>query len=365
MPLPNKSQRLIGTRCHICQILFVALIPLSLCATSPVIYNFQGGTSDGANPKRSVVVGTNGTLYGTTVYGGSNGDGTVFSLVPPGTSWTETVLYSFAGGSDGSEPDGTLVVNGSSLYGTTSIGGAGMGTGYGTVFRLKYSLGTWTESVLYSFTGGSDGSNPYAGLVLDSGVLYGTTFNGGSSSDGVAFSLTPPPPGTTWTEAVLHGFTGATSDGAIPHAPLTASSSTLFYGTTYNGGNSSLCTGGCGTVFQLQQSGGVWTETVLYNFGASSGDGKNPHGGVVIDSNGVLYGTTLAGGAHGHGMVFSLTNSGGSWTRNDLYDFAGAATMAPSPAPASSSAPAACSTALRPWAGDQPTAQAAAVPCIR
>ena len=134
-------------------------VPMLLCAASPVIYNFQGGTTDGANPKRAVVVGSGGTLYGTTVYGGSSNDRTVFSLTP-GTSWTENVLYSFAGGSDGAEPDGALVLSGTSLYGTTSIGGAGSGTGYGTVFRLKNSSGIWSESVLYSFTGGSDGSNP-------------------------------------------------------------------------------------------------------------------------------------------------------------------------------------------------------------
>src|SRR6202034_570658 len=114
------------------------------------------------NPKRSVII-NGSSLYGTTVYGGS-GYGTIFQLTSSSGSWSEAVLYTFAGGtSDGSEPDGNLVLSGSTLYGTTSIAGA---SGYGTVFKLKYSSGTWTESVIYNFAGGSgDGSYPYAGLL--------------------------------------------------------------------------------------------------------------------------------------------------------------------------------------------------------
>jgi len=135
---------------------------LSLCAhgASPVIYSFAGSTGDGANPHRAVVINASGTLYGTTVYGGSStnctgGCGTVYKLVPgTGGTWTESVLHNFAGTTtDGAQPDGDLILSGTSLYGTTSIGG--VSTNDGTVFQEKNSSGTWTESVLYSFAGGT------------------------------------------------------------------------------------------------------------------------------------------------------------------------------------------------------------------
>lgn len=172
------------------------------------------------------------------------------------------------------------MISGSSLYGTTSEGGT---SGLGTVFRLKDTSGTWTESVIYNFAGGTgDGSYPYAGLLLSGGVFYGTTYYGGTYGAGTVFSLSAS--GNTWTETVIYNFGGA-GDGANPHAPLTVSSGVL-YGTTYNGGAS-----GDGTVFSLTPSGGSWTEAVLYSF--SGTDGQSPHGGVVVGSEGVLYGTTL------------------------------------------------------------------------
>jgi len=297
--------------------------PLLWAGTETVIYSFAGGSSDGANPKRPVVMSSGGALYGTTVYGGGTGNGgmgygTVFEMTESGGVWSETPILNFAG-TDGGEPDGALVINGSSLYGTTSIGGTNSD---GTAFQLKYSSGTWTETVLYDFAGGNDGANPYAGLVQTGGVLYGTTYNGGSSSDGTVFSLTPPPP--SWSEAVIYTFTGP-SDGANPHAPLLAASSTVFYGTTYNGGSTHSCaTVGCGTVFELQNSSGTWSESVLYKFGCNgctSNDGKNPHGAVVMDSSGALYGTTLAGGANGDGTLYKLTESGGTWSETILHSF--------------------------------------------
>jgi uncharacterized repeat protein (TIGR03803 family) len=285
---------------------------LLLHAQSPVIYSFAG-SPDGANPKRSVII-NGSSLYGTTVYGGS-GYGTIFQLTSSSGSWSEAVLYSFAGGtSDGSEPDGNLVLSGSTLYGTTSVAGA---SGYGTVFKLKYSSGTWTESVIYNFAGGSgDGSYPYAGLLLSGGVLYGTTYYDGANGKGTVYSMTPS--GGSWTEAVLYSF-GGTGDGANPHAPVAVSGSGVLYGTTYNGGAS-----GDGTVFSLTPSGGSWTEAVLYSFSGS--DGENPHGGIVIGSGGVLYGTTLTGGASGDGAVFSLTPPvppSTAWTETVLHSFTG------------------------------------------
>ncbi|MGO4879240.1 MAG: choice-of-anchor tandem repeat GloVer-containing protein [Bryobacteraceae bacterium] len=286
----------------------------TLCAQSPVIYSFTGSTTDGANPHRAVVINAGGTLYGTTVYGGSSNDGVVYKLVPSSGTWTETVLHSFAGAtSDGSAPDGDLVLSGTSIYGTTSAGGS---SSDGTVFQEKNSSGIWTESILYNFAGGTgDGAGPFAGVIVSGGNLYGTTFYGGSSGDGTAYSLSP---GTPWTESLLYSFGGTAGDGQNPHAALVYAGSGVYYGTTYNGGAS-----GYGTVYQLTDSGGTWTETVLYSFSGGT-DGSNPHSALIIDSSGNLYGTTVLGGAHSKGTIYKLTSGGGgSWTESVLYSFSG------------------------------------------
>jgi uncharacterized repeat protein (TIGR03803 family) len=172
-------------------------------------------------------------LYGTTSYGGSSENGTVFSLAPPaspGGAWTKATLYNFNGTPDGSSPyySGVVIGKKGTLYGTTLFGGT---AGYGTVFELRPPAspgGVWTEVVLHSFAGGSDGELPYAGLAIGSGpggypVLYGTTTYGGTGpctvnypGCGTVFSLTPPAsPSGAWTEAVLHNFTGTPTDGAM------------------------------------------------------------------------------------------------------------------------------------------------------
>jgi uncharacterized repeat protein (TIGR03803 family) len=150
-----------------------------------------------------------GNLYGTTNYGGAYGWGVVFKLAPnPDGTWTERVLHSFTGGADGAHPTnaGLIFDANGNLYGTTAAGGA---DGQGVVFELAPSPdGTWTESVLYSFTGGADGGYPAAGLTLDpAGNLYGTTLSGGADFNGVVFKLAPNPDGTR-TESVLYTFTG-------------------------------------------------------------------------------------------------------------------------------------------------------------
>ena len=299
--------------CLVCALaLPAAWMPLS-AQSSPVIYSFTGSTSDGANPHRAVVIASNGTLYGTTVYGGSSNDGTVYKVTPGGGSWTGSLLHSFTGStSDGSEPDGDLLLSGTSLYGTTSLGGS---SSDGTVFQDKNNMGTWTETVLYNFTGGgSDGNGPFAGVIANSSVLYGTTFYGGTSGNGAIYSLTPS--GSSWTEAVLYSFTGTSGDGANPHAALVYAGSNTYYGTTYYGG-----TYGYGTVYELQYSGSSWTETPLYSFTGGS-DGSNPHSALIIDSSGALYGTTVLGGAHSKGTVYKLTpGGGGSRAESVLYSF--------------------------------------------
>jgi uncharacterized repeat protein (TIGR03803 family) len=189
--------------------------------------------------------------------------------------------------------------------------------------------GTWTETTLYSFTGGDVA--PVGGVVIGSGgVLYGTTTSGGASNSGTVFSLTPPTsPGGTWTETTLYSFLGRTGDGASPFAGVVIGSSGVLFGTTCYGGTGA-CVGslpGCGTVFALippQSLGGPWTERVLHHF--SGNDGNYPSAALVIGKGGVLYGTAEQGGTSNSGTVFSITppkTPGGAWTEAVFYNFTG------------------------------------------
>jgi uncharacterized repeat protein (TIGR03803 family) len=266
----------------------------------------------GCRPQASLIFDSSGALYGTTAGGGTNG--TVFKLappVPPATKWTETVLYFFAGGSDGSDPVASLIFNSNGeLFGTTQLGGGAANSG--TVFKLKPPVPpatTWTEKVLYSFQGGSDGALPMAGLIFNSnGDLFGTTqLGGGSANSGTVFKLKPTvPPATTWTEKVLYSFKGG-SDGAQPFAGLIFDSSGAPYGTTGFGGG--LPVPDAGTVFKLKPPvppATNWTETVLKRFPGGFGL-HEPRAGLIFDSKGALYGTTYEGGASNEGTVFKET----------------------------------------------------------
>ena len=264
-------------------------------------------------------------LYGTTTAGGRHGFGTVFALTPAGGKWTETVLHSFAGNVDAATPYGGLVIGASGvLYGTTYAGGT---AGKGTVFQLTppASAGSkWNESVLHSFTAGGDGSHPEAALIMGAGgMLLGTTSAGGTKNFGTVFQMIPPPgAGGTWTESVLYSFQDGDSDGSTPYGPLVMGKNGTLYGTTYLSG-----LGLNGTVFALHPPGpsGTWQETVLYSFANQFGDASRPLGGVAIDSAGALYGTTELGGSSGQGAVFKLAQTGphGQWTEIILYSFTG------------------------------------------
>jgi uncharacterized repeat protein (TIGR03803 family) len=258
-----------------------------------LLHNFAGSPTDGATPEAGLVRNSHGNLYGTTEKGGSNDDGTVFKL---DTSDTLTVLHSFDG-SDGANPHAGLVMDShGNLYGTTSAGGSG----YGTVFELNTSGAHF--AVLHPFTGATnDGANPQAGLVMDShGNLYGTTQKGGSNGDGTVFELNTSGGGF----AVLHNFTVGTNDGVNPQADLVRDAHGNLYGTTGFGGASTSCDGTCGTAFQLDPSG---TLTLLHSFDGS--DGAKPMAGLVMDSQGNLYGTTLYGGSNNDGTVFVLSTT--------------------------------------------------------
>jgi uncharacterized repeat protein (TIGR03803 family) len=262
------------------------------------LYNFTGG-SDGSLPLASLITDKAGNFYGTTLLGGTHGAGTVFKLSPKGV---ETTLYSFANGNDGFEPIGGLVADkAGNLYGTTQGGGNSQS---GTVFKVTAS---GAETVLYTFTGGSDGGAPRAGLIMDkAGNLYGTTLLGGKSGNGagVVFKLAPD-----GTETVIHTFTGL--DGAGPEAGLIQDKAGNLYGTTPYGGANDW-----GTVFKVAPDG---TETVLYSF-ADGSDGATPLASVMADKAGNLFGTASGGGAFNNGVVFELTPDG---TETALYAFTG------------------------------------------
>jgi uncharacterized repeat protein (TIGR03803 family) len=260
-----------------------------------VLYAFRGG-SDGAYPYSDLIADAAGNVYGTTSQGGGagcqNGEGcgTVFKVMPDGS---ETVLYTFTGGSDGASPITGLTVDGQgNLYGTTPNGGkSGCIDGCGVVFRLAPD---GAETVLYAFTGGNDGANPYGGLMTDtSGNLYSTTALGGRHGKGAVFMLAP-----NGAETVLYAFRGG-SDGGGPQGGLIEDMSGDLYGTTVGGGANKK-----GVVFKLAPDG---TETVLHAFGGGTGGGVGPAFGLVTDNQANLYGTTSnGGGKNDNGTVFKL-----------------------------------------------------------
>jgi uncharacterized repeat protein (TIGR03803 family) len=322
--------------------------------TETVLHIFKGNASgDGNTPVGSVIIDTAGNLYGTTGYGGTGncvllgekvGCGTVYELSPPtqkGGAWTETVLYSFPTAKQGYLPNGNLVFDkAGNLYGATMFGG-GYGTSCdpyyqycGAVFELVPPTKKgekWTEKVLHSFRGGTDGANPNGGLALDAhGAVYGTTYSGGnqdcklpgSIGCGTVFELEPSAkPDAPWTVKVLNRFRND-GTGASPANPTTGvifDRAGRLYGTTVGGGTS----GGSGTVFCLTpDSDGTWAERALYKFHDGT-DGSRPRGDLVFGAAGNLYGTATGGGNVGDGTVFRLQPDGDGWKFTDVYDFDG------------------------------------------
>jgi uncharacterized repeat protein (TIGR03803 family) len=293
-----------------------------------VLYGFQGGL-DGAQPVAGLIADKAGNLYGTTTFGGAADSGTVYELTNSAGSWTETVLYSFQAGTDGAYPYSTLVLDESgNLYGTTLAGGTGCFI-CGTVFRLTRRSGVWTETVLHSFDG-LDGENPYGGLLRDpQGNLYGTTYSGGTSFAGTVYELTAQDDKKKgpWPETVLYSFTGA-SDGGFPLSDVVLDKAGRLYGTTTGGGAD-----GFGVVFELtppKPRAKPWTEAAVYSF-TGGNDGAEPYDGVVVDKHGSLIGAAALGGdpscsGGGCGTVYQLippANPRASWSENTLYAFTG------------------------------------------
>ncbi len=276
--------------------------------SAEVILHVFSGPPDGANPYAALIADKTGALYGTTTFGGYDrtseclaGCGTVFRLKPSGSGYIETVLYRFKGGNDGSTPFGNLTLYKGALYGTTSS----------TVFKLTPKGSRYGENVLYKFQGGkNDGIHPVGGLLIDKdGAIYGTTENGGTYNKGTVFKLTPS--GSRYTESILWVFKGHEhADGAYPTASLIADQSGALYSTTYGGYY------GYGTVFKLTPSGSGYAESLLYAF-QGYGD-AHPHGGVIADGSGALYGTTN-GCCSGDGSAFKLTPSQTGYTEDLLW----------------------------------------------
>jgi uncharacterized repeat protein (TIGR03803 family) len=275
-----------------------------------VLHKFTG-VPDGYFPEALLVEDKAGNLYGTTYEGGADSQGTVFKVDPSGR---RTILHSFAGppqgGGDGAfSYEGVIRDATGNLYGVTAKGGA---YGAGVVYKLDTSR---KETLLYSFSGGSDGGDPDSVLLFDSkGNLYGTTANGGTGCGGtgcgVVFKVSPQS-GGRWSETVLYTFCSLTNcaDGESPGDSLIMDSGRNLYGTTYFGGASHNCNGvGCGTVFKLDATG---KETVLHSFTGGT-DGAFPFAGLIVDGHGNLYGSTQAGGATCYtsytcGVVFKIT----------------------------------------------------------
>ncbi len=299
--------------------------------TFQVIYNFTCGV-DGGLPYAGVTIDQSGKLYGTTSYfGAPPGDGTVFKLESTSAGWFVSTLYDFQGGDDGALPYARVIFGpDSNLYGTTGTGGGGC-PGYGgcgTVFRLNPPATactgascSWKETVLYRFTGGSDGNLPYSEVAFDQvGNLYGTTNSGGMGHNGTVYELTRS--GSDWLESILHSFSGGGGEGASPAAGVTLDQNGNLYGTTTEGGAY-----GDGTVFQLVPSGSGWAENILYSFHGGR-DGAVPFGGVILDGLGNVYGTTAGLGREGGmigpgagGSVFILSPSHGGWEFSVLHSF--------------------------------------------
>jgi uncharacterized repeat protein (TIGR03803 family) len=312
---------------NIAFILVVIGVPLAQSQTFQVLYSFLGG-SDGSQPEGYLAIDGDGNLYGTTVFGGvttgcqgeaQGGCGTTFVVTPPGG---ETVLYRFQNGSDGWFPFAGLMLDPrGNMYGTT-----GYGTGpsdAGNVFKLNPKTGE--IRVIEGFSGGTEGGGPHSNLIEDYyGNIYGTTTAGGELGCdppygcGVVFKLDG-----AGKETVLHTFTGP-PDGEQPLAGVVEDSRGSLYGTTEGGGTGACPGGGCGTVYKIDSHG---TETILHSFGYPR-DGIAPYAAVILDDQGNLYGTASARASGNLGLIFRIDAKG---RYKVLYEFPAGPAGGPGP----------------------------------
>ncbi len=311
--------------------------PISLAARAAgetVLYSFKGG-SDGANPEGTLIADAQGALYGTTTDGGvrgcgvDTGCGTVFKLTPSGSRYVHSVLYAFLGGTDGEAPGSGVVADSrGALYGTTEYGGT---YGDGTVFKLTPSGSSYTEKLLHSFAGGQDGDAPLAGLTIDSaGNLFGATLLGGGTNAncttgagcGTLFELKHS--GATYSEQILFRFEGGRS-GATPGSPPTIVGKDL-YGTAATGGGKRPCGGapinpGCGTLYQLAPRRDTYSFRVIHRFAGPPRDAANPFAGLTLGNDGILYGLGQYGGTNNVGAIFGVSPSKRGTSERLLHSF--------------------------------------------
>ena len=363
--LLRRNLRALAMAAMLLVVPILILMPTAQAQTFTVLHTFTGGP-DGENPYAPVTLDSTGSLYGQTVssyddsqagtiykvtprsYGwtfaplshgggwggvtiGPNGSlyGTghvaydtigVFNVQPPPhflpnplSPWIQTSLYALEVGSE-YYTAGVVFDRAGNIYGTTS------GDEAGTVYELSPSDGGWTETVLHYFGEGLDGFLPLDSLVLDAaGNIYGTTEMGGDYGLGTVFELSYSPE-SGWTESFVYSFTGG-EDAEYPFGGLIFDSSGNLYGATagtYSPG------GIVGTVFRLTPSGGSWTFSTIYSFGATGqGDQCGPRGTPAMDGAGNLYDTTACLGAYSLGSVFKLTPANGTWSYTTLHDFTG------------------------------------------
>lgn len=304
---------------HCLPILLAAALAQPILAGTQVIYSFAGDTN-GEYVDSDLVRDNAGNLYGTTVQGGDFGGGTVFELSPSQNGWVHKVLYSFTGGADGGEPyKGVTLDAQGNLYGTAVTGGSGFGCegGCGVVYKLTRAGDIWQQSVIYSFNGGDDGSGPGSGVTFDrQGNLYGMTPTGGAYGLGVIFRLRLDQNGT-WKFVVRHAFTGGDDGGSGSAGRMILDSAGYIYGVATTGGAN-----GQGVVFRLSPVAGTPDFQTLYAFRGQP-DAGFPYGGLMFDSQGNLYGTTYYAGANGLGAVYEVSPIHGGWSERVLYSFEG------------------------------------------
>jgi uncharacterized repeat protein (TIGR03803 family) len=299
----------------------------SFAGSEKTLHSFAGG-SDGAVPVGALLLDAHGNLFGVTNSGGNSecnsvlsaGCGTVFALTPRGDgSYGEKVIHVFSQTTDGGQPLASPVRDvAGDIFGSTQYYGP---FGEGVVWDLTpKSGGGWMEEIPHTFNN-VNGGFYCIGLTLDAhGNLYGTTFGGGPSNDGVVFHLTQA--GEKWNDSLLYNFAGGNDDGNAASAAVTIDAHGNLYGTTYEGGPHLA-----GTVFEMQRgASGGWTEQPIYLFtglGFTGGaDGVNPTAGVIFDKVGNLYGTTSYGGSKNVGAVYQLKPDGsGGWKESVIYTF--------------------------------------------
>jgi len=288
-------------------VMALGLTQVTQAQTLNVLHTLAG--PEGATPDAGLTLDPAGNLYGTAYYGGLHGFGSVFELARIGSSWVVIPIYSFRGGDDGASPFGRVVFGpDGNLYGTTYAGGGSCGCG--TVYKLTPPahvspsvFAGWTETVLYRFSD-SDGNAPYGPVAFDqAGNLYGATWLGGVNDGcGLVYELTPS--AGMWTQRILHNFLN-NGDGCQPTSGVILDQAGNLYGVaTFN-------------IFQLVHTGNDWT------FNDLAVDGDYPFGGLIFDQLGNLFGTDLLGDVNGGGRVFELSPSSNGWIFTVLYNLPG------------------------------------------